>query len=426
MLTRLLLLSLLATPAWAGPAEDAAVAAQEVSDEQCAQAWSGKAVQKSSALVQVSTVLGQVSEAYDSTGASYLLYWRGVIFQCLGQYEAALDDLEAFVDDEGESAAYADQVRQAKLHLQRAGRKLGEVGAGAAASWIRAEDAFELRVGYGAGASVRARACTDEAPGAIHASNCTPSASPAEVVGVTAAPVDLAVRAAGFFVPAFGLGGGVELRYALDHVLTDSAGRDLSLDLAAPSPSMLGTVGPVLRLMSPNGRAAALRLRPQFAVGLDVFEPRAGHYNYEDDPTTGQLQGGTWLAARLGLQVAVDAQVEVANHAVLSFGGRIAAFAPAAGGLLIAQEAPEGAVQTPLDPIDSNRLFAGGWFGALFVPSEAGAVAVGPFVRADFDGRWMTFDETLPAVWDDEWKVYSTRRLEGTVVGGITVEFGAG
>ncbi len=218
----------------------------------------------------------------------------------------------------------------------------------------------------------------------------------------------------------------MELRSVLGHDLTDATERDLSLDLAAPSPSLLWTFGPVLRLPNSTGRAAALRLRPQFAVGFDVFEPRAGHYNYAGDPSGQQLQGGTWLAARLGVQVAIDGQVELSNRAVLAVGGRVLAFAPASDALLIAQEPPEDAVQIPLDPESSDRVLAGGWFGLMFLPDDAGIAALGPFIRADFDGRWMTFDERPAAAWDESWKVYSTERLEGTVVAGFTVELGAG
>ena len=53
-------------------------------------------------------------------------------------------------------------------------------------------------------------------------------------------------------------------------------------------------------------------------------------------------------------------------------------------------------------------------------------VALGPFVRADLDARWMRVPETTAAVWDAAWKVDSTRRVQIAVVAGLTVEVGGG
>ena len=58
------------------------------------------------------------------------------------------------------------------------------------------------------------------------------------------------------------------------------------------------------------------------------------------------------------------------------------------------------------------------------MPGDAARVAIGPFVRGDVDARWMRVPETAAAVWDDSWKVVSTRRVQVALIGGITIELG--
>lgn len=410
--------------AHAGQAEDAALLAARTIEERCAEAWSSKPVQQSEALIEVSRTLGEVSRAYEATSAVYLLYWRGAVFQCLGQYEAALDDLEAFVREVGEDPTYSAQASEARLRLRRAGRRLDEAGKGFAAAWLQERDPAELRIGYGAGVARQARVCTDDVPGALYASRCTPGVSPTEAEVTAAVPVDVRVQGAGWFRPSIGLGGGVELRFLPRVAQEATGGKDLSVHLAATRPSVLAAIGPVFRRVRTTGRAVGFVARPQLAVGVDGFEVQAGHYNYVADPTGRQLQGGEWVVVRLGLRVEATAQVEIANRALLEIGGRLAAFVPSPGALMAAGVPAEDAVQIPLEPESSDRLVGGAEVRLLAVPGDAARVAIGPFVRGDVDARWMRVPETAAAVWDDAWKVVSTRRVQVALIGGITMELG--
>ena len=155
----------------ASAATEAALAAQEVAEEHCAQAWAGEAVESAGALQEVARTLEQVSAAHEETQQAFLRYWRGVLFQCLGQYERAKDDLEAFVQAEKGSNVYVDQVQQARLHLERAGRQVATAGAGLAAERVRRGRGVEGALKLGAGASIRSLACTD-APTRLSSSHC--------------------------------------------------------------------------------------------------------------------------------------------------------------------------------------------------------------------------------------------------------------
>ncbi len=97
----LAVLLLLASNAWAGPAEDAALKANQVRDVHCAEMAADRTSSMTSALVAVAPVLDEVSRVYEQTKAPYLLYWRGVLLQCSGQEARATEDLDTFVSDPG-------------------------------------------------------------------------------------------------------------------------------------------------------------------------------------------------------------------------------------------------------------------------------------------------------------------------------------
>ena len=99
--------------------EATAQAAAEVVDLHCADVAAGKATASAEALAGVAPVLAQVSRVHDASGATYLLYWRGLLNVCVGQEERGIADLEAFLVGVGNQPAYAAQVQQARVRIRR-------------------------------------------------------------------------------------------------------------------------------------------------------------------------------------------------------------------------------------------------------------------------------------------------------------------
>jgi hypothetical protein len=106
-------------------AAQVAIAALAIHDEHCAR-MAGNRRENADALLAVAPVWKQVTDSYQSTGASYLLYWSGVLGLCLGQRDNAGDDLRAFLAQEGENPEFTGLTRDARRRLRRLGK--GKVG----------------------------------------------------------------------------------------------------------------------------------------------------------------------------------------------------------------------------------------------------------------------------------------------------------
>ncbi len=110
---------------WAGSALAQAPAAVEVAERaaaaheaQCSDVAAGKATAAAEALARVGPVLAEVSRSYDASGEPFLLYWRGMLNQCLDQEDRAASDLAAFVKAAAAWPVYAEQVTEAKRRLR--------------------------------------------------------------------------------------------------------------------------------------------------------------------------------------------------------------------------------------------------------------------------------------------------------------------
>ena len=94
----LVLVSSAVSTARADDSADAAGLAYSVHTEHCADvaaaATSTKTAQQTAIVTDAWSTL---IEVYEATGRSYLLYWRGLLAQCLGQEERAGQDLQLFV-----------------------------------------------------------------------------------------------------------------------------------------------------------------------------------------------------------------------------------------------------------------------------------------------------------------------------------------
>ncbi len=124
MLRLLLLFSLAASTAFAGDTE-LAVEASEAHQQWCAQAGQGDVLLASKAIGPVSDVWGRVSEAWETGGSLSLLYWRGMLGQCLSQEELASKDFASFITRAEDEPALRSQVQDAKRRLKRMGAVTG-------------------------------------------------------------------------------------------------------------------------------------------------------------------------------------------------------------------------------------------------------------------------------------------------------------
>lgn len=114
---------LLALPAAAAErdvqAESVAEEAHRVRDEFCSTTAGRDTTLATRAVAEVSTVWAQVSEELDRSKKVYLLYWRGVLAECLSQEERAIEDLSNFVASQEGRSLWQSLVDDAKNRLQR-------------------------------------------------------------------------------------------------------------------------------------------------------------------------------------------------------------------------------------------------------------------------------------------------------------------
>lgn len=148
----MIVLVLLPTTSWAqSAAEQIAARAQRAHEQHCANvAGSDDEGAAARSISEVGAVWAEVAEVHKATGASWLLYWRGVLAQCLDQDERAADALIGFVESDPTSAGMGAMVRDAENRLSRLRpdyappkpakvpptpeqrRRTGEIGAGLA------------------------------------------------------------------------------------------------------------------------------------------------------------------------------------------------------------------------------------------------------------------------------------------------------
>ncbi len=122
---------LLLTPRVAGAAErdaEAEALAQEAQgavDRYCSEAVSDDVTLAAESVAAVSAVWAKVSAKLEESRKVYLLYWRGVLGQCLDQEEKALADLHAFLGIRGGSDEWASLVADAQRRVRQLERKTG-------------------------------------------------------------------------------------------------------------------------------------------------------------------------------------------------------------------------------------------------------------------------------------------------------------
>lgn len=120
LLLALILAALPTAAAAQGTAEAVASRAQRAHEEHCADA-AGLASESDAALAlaEVSTVWAEVAQVHEASGATWLLYWRGLLAQCIGQDERAAEALVAFVESDPTAEGLAAMARDARSRLKR-------------------------------------------------------------------------------------------------------------------------------------------------------------------------------------------------------------------------------------------------------------------------------------------------------------------
>tara|TARA_Y100001968_G_scaffold333690_1_gene398413 strand:+ start:1710 stop:2426 length:717 start_codon:yes stop_codon:yes gene_type:complete len=105
--------------------EALALAAQQTIQSYCADAAGDDVTLAAESVALVSALWAQVSAAADAGGEPYLLYWRGLLGECLKQSEKAEEDLQRFIANAADTQALASLVRDASRRLKRLQRNAG-------------------------------------------------------------------------------------------------------------------------------------------------------------------------------------------------------------------------------------------------------------------------------------------------------------
>ena len=124
----LLAFCLLAVPsAYGGEAADqAALDAFAVQNEHCPDVTGGNVTLAAASVAAVSPVWQRISEAYEVEQAGYLLYWRGVLAQCLDYRDKAIADFEVFGVEFKGNGEYTEQLRDARRRVKLLQGKRGK------------------------------------------------------------------------------------------------------------------------------------------------------------------------------------------------------------------------------------------------------------------------------------------------------------
>jgi len=479
------LVLVLAGAAHADPSIDAATQASDVNQEECANVHTLKQRTSAAGVQKVAEVWNEVGRVYEEEGkAPYLLFWRGVLAQCLGRNELAVLDLESFIASQKGQTMFVDLVRQAKSRLKRLGSR-GKIGEGPSAVWLRKSDIVELNLSYGVATGLRGMGCTDaggehpweQEPGderRVSNSSCVGMSAPqtttqdALLIPADGSPppfwpVGLRFGVAAFPLPALGLGGLLQL---------DAVVQSESLELHAPLPVAQVFLGPQLRVkssVSSGRRASEFRVAPRFAISWGSSSPWAGQKMPVD---RGILDAGAVSTRHIGVQLELSGRFEVSPRVVLSISGEFVYYFDGKPDSSVALAPPgprtvqwEEDFSAPIEVVErvekypelqgTSRLYGGGRV-AILVPHKVHNLALGPFFEVAFHRTHLAYPNRQGDEWDAQEavvtrvataakphielveqfsetrgdiydrKVYSTRRQDLLFRVGVEIQFGLG
>jgi len=413
-----------------------ALEADSVNQEFCVDIYNKEGT-AGNALVRVGEVLKLVDKSYKANEVGYLLYWRGVLKQCLRDYEGAKTDLAAFIKSQGNSTMFAALVRDAQKRLRRLGMKKQSTD-GPAAELLRQDSALELRVRYSGGSGVHILGCTDSSGKGTDSekqhlnSACRGEDTVNDQRAPAASILGLDVELAGYPAKGVGVSGRLLLDYSLPSGLPDDRSPGLSGEVL---------VGPVFRFLdsaASGGRAKSVRVRPALSLAFGGISPWVGNAKYASD---GYLDGGRYSATHIGGGLGLSGNVETGAKSLLDWAVDGSVSVPATGTLLREVAAAEAAVLRSPAPLSSSRFGAGGHVGVMIASSRA-PVALGPFVDFRLHQVGLAFPNDPADCWDsaptddnpealclqgdeNQKKVYSTAQTDFLIRGGIQILFGA-
>lgn len=112
----------LCAPAWAGPSDDVAGEAYEVHSQYCSETGAqANTTATAEAAGQVNPVWLKVDRVWNESGHMYLLYWRGILADCLNFRELAIQDLRYFLGSDPDENMFSALIRDARIRLRRMG-----------------------------------------------------------------------------------------------------------------------------------------------------------------------------------------------------------------------------------------------------------------------------------------------------------------
>ena len=416
--------------AHADPAADAAARANEVNRTYCGDAYSLDVALASDATVRVAEDWRQVDEAPAATDEPYLLFWRGVLAQCLGRPESARDDLEGFLAWQTQATGFDDLARQARTRLRRIDRKRG-LGTGPVVAYLHAAPAVEIAARYAGGVLVQTQACADD-PGSDSINSVCVGGSELWKSDVMPAPVLPGLALSVF--PAERIGAEVRVSFAVSprSTLGMDGGRMPETSLGPRWAFHAGPTFVARTHRAPGARAARLRVTPSFALLHGRVSPWAGNVTSTIDSL---LFAGTyrWTAPGAGMDMELAVQI----------GSRVALrVAPGGGVSFLPRTASVEEVEGPSDEVEILPEPAGllGGFAharlGVLLPLGDGGTALAPSVAFLWQTTTLRYPNDLEHdIWYadvslpegdriDERKVYSTRQDLVTV--GLELELRIG
>jgi len=109
-------------------AEALARLASQTRDEHCSGVAGRNITLAARAFTPVSEIWARVSYHYEMNGTVYLLYWRGVLEDCLNQEQQARHDLITFAAAAEDDPVWSDLVRDAQQRVRRIDTRLSAAG----------------------------------------------------------------------------------------------------------------------------------------------------------------------------------------------------------------------------------------------------------------------------------------------------------
>ena len=266
------------SPAHADETAELAARAWEVHQAQCAEVAAGSDSSAADSMVEVTEVWREIIASYEKTGASFLLYWRGVLAECLGQPERAAEDLQLFVALEEFEDAFASQVRDSRTRLRRMGVQTTEPTAEELASARELDKSDRAALAKGS-RSLRAAARTAKTPFFLLGFAGGYQRTAAYNYGLFG--LDVSLKLVGPLRVEVSARGGVSVSYADDAGETSPTGRYLLMAIGVgPTLQFDGPVRPRVGIwfqLAPNGsEIGGPKVLPGFVVHGGVDLPLRG------------------------------------------------------------------------------------------------------------------------------------------------------